>query len=364
MEKEKDRSEKLINVHGVNKYGMTIKTMFALLSVLMCVLLVFIIDFVRAKFDTNFFKSVDYWISFAVQSILTIFGMIAGQNIGDDINKNKANGQFRINLLKFKEVFNKIVNEKLYSYFDDWLILYQEKKRRKKMEVFLRDNGVYQTEVLDLEIKDLSNLDKSWAKNWEHTPYYDKYYSPKTKQSITYFLSYTEEQISAIEKCLKGEIKTSKISSTFFFNALNPYEDDVWETAAHSKRHKGKYFGSTYFRKIAGLLIISALLAGFQPSWSENVSNADVWLSLISNLFTLCTATFWGVFISYGANKIDIMFLEFKINMLREYCEQIESKQFIPKTIEQKAQEQYQQMQAIVEEEEQKQQGEIVNEQE
>ena len=336
-----DKINEAINKTKLGRVGMTKKSLYSVLSVLACVVLIFAVSIAHVGFDNEFYKNIDYWVNLALLAGISIFGMFTGEQIGDDISRNNPSGRFRKSLSKYAQKHKQIDDKKLFSFFEDWLEDYRERKLKNKIKDTLKDNGILQLEVLDLDQLELENLKKGWRKNWEGTDKFDKYYNPKTKESVTYFLSYSEEQIAVIKQCLQGYVKVSKLPSSFFTDALNAYEKDMWESSAHANQKKNAYLSINTTYKLFGLIAFSFVISGLQPSAQEDITFASVLLSLGSKLFTLLTSLVWGLYIGIEMVKIDTSYLDYKINVLSLYEEEYDLKMFIPKTIEEKAREAY-----------------------
>ena len=288
-----DKINEAISKTKFGRLGMTKKSLYSVLSVLACVVLIFALSIAQLGFDSEFYKSVDYWVNLGLLAGLSIFGMFTGEQIGDDISRNNPNGRFRKSLAKYSQKHKQVDDKKLFSYFEDWLEIYRDKKIERKIKEVLKDNGIMQFEVLDLDQMELDNLKKGWRKDWTGTDKFSKYYNEKTKESVTYFLSYTDEQIEAIKFCLRGKVKVSKLPSSFFTDALTAYEKDMWESSAHAHQKKNAYLSVNTTYKLIGLIAFSFIISGLHPVTQEGLTFSQVILSLGSKLFTLVTSLVW-----------------------------------------------------------------------
>lgn len=326
-ENEKNKVNKSIIDNKLAKYGVTKKTAYSVSSVVICIFLIIVMSITQATFDSSLLKTVNFWIDFVILSGLSIYGMIAGQQAGDDVSRNNPNGAFRNSLKRFSIAFEKLDNLKLFAYFEDWLEIYREKKLRRKIEGMLKDHGIHQMEVLDLDISELHNLEKPFKKEW----------LGKEKEP-TYFLTYTKEQIEVIEYCLAGKVKVSKLPRTFFVDAFYHSEKDMWESAAKSSKKKGRFLSVNYAYKIIALLAISILSAGLVPGgFNDSAKQAAMWLTLAKRIFCVMSAFIWGMFVGFELVKIDISYLDYKTDVLNLYYQEHELKIFVPKSVEERA---------------------------
>ena len=220
-ENKENKVSKAVIENKLNKYGATKKTMYSLLGMAVCMMLIIVLSITQAGFDINSVKTMSFWIEFVILTGLCIYGMLSGQQTGDDVARNNPKGAFRSSLKKFTQVFDSIDVLMLFAYFDEWLDFYRERKIRKKTESILKDNGIHQMEVLNLDISELEKLKAPFKKEWGNG-------------KVTYFLTYTDEQLEVIRFCISGKVKVSKLPRTFFVNAFYNSEKDMWESAAKS----------------------------------------------------------------------------------------------------------------------------------
>lgn len=327
-EENKEKINKAVLANKLNKYGATKKTMYSLLGMTVCMMLIIVLSITQAGFDINAIKTMAFWIEFIILTGLCIYGMLSGQQTGDDVARNNPNGAFRASLKKFTQVFNLIDGLMLFAFFDGWLDFYRDRKIQKKTEAILKDNGIHQMEVLKLDLSELDNLTSPFKKEWEDG-------------SITYFLTYTLEQIDVIKFCLSGKVKVSKLPRTFFVNAFYNSEKDMWESAAKSNKKKTAYLGTSYVFRIASLLVISIISAGLIPGNMEGAGQAAVWLSLAKRVFCIITAFIWGIFIGFEVVKIDMSYMDFKTDVLNQYYQEYKLGVYKPDSLEEKAKKDY-----------------------
>ena len=340
---ENKKNEANVNSKGrlefLDKHGITRKSLYSFFSIAICIILIIVLSITQATFNKEFYKDINYWIDLGIQVALCIFGITTGIQVGDDINRNNPKGRFRLVLGNYVVIYTYIDSKKMFSFFDDWLERYRELKQQKKIFTCLKENGIHQLEVLDLDFEDLEKLKKPFKKEWKGTTFYKKYYKSDTQNSCTYFMSYTEGQIEIIKQCKSGFVKVSKLSSSFFMDSINKYQTDMWESAAHSHQKKSLYVSLNTIYRIIGLTAFSFISCGLEPL--QGASGTQVILSLVTRLFSLATAIIWGIYTGMELVKIDISYLEYKTQMLTQYRDEIELKVFVPTSIEQKALEQY-----------------------
>lgn len=313
----------------MEKYGITRKTIYSSVSIIACIALIVVFSLTQAYFDPSKLKTLDYWVSLAIQIAICIFGMIAGKQSGDDISRNKKGGRYRMSLGAYTEIIKLIKDMGLYSYIGDWLEDYRQRKLQDKIRMVLGDNGIRQPEVLDLNFSDLPNLKKGgWQKNWENTPYKLKYWKEKEERSYTNFLEYTDHQIEIIKAIKEGKVRVSRLPSTFFVNAFSETERDEWESSARAAKKKGLYLGANYIYKIVSMAIFSVLLTGLEVLTTDSgdaAETARMWLTIVSRISTLIMSYIWGAIVGFNMVKIDNEYLDFKISTMTTMTEEFKN---------------------------------------
>lgn len=326
-EQKENKLSKAVLENKIKKYGITRKTFYSAGSVVVCILLIIVLSITQATFNAESISTLVFWIDFAILSGLSIYGMISGRQTGEDISRNNPNGAYRASLNKFAVAFNKIDELMLFAYFDRWLEIYREKKLNKKIESILKDNGIHQMDVLKLDLTELEKLTSPFKKTWQGT------------DEVTYFLTYTKEQIEIIKCCMSGKVKVSKLPRSFFVDAFYNSEKDMWESAANSNKKKGAYLGFNYLYRIIVLLVMCIISAGLTPG--NTTSSGEVILSLAKRVFGVITAFVWGIFVGFEMVKIDITYLNFKTDILNTYFEECQLQLYKPQTIEEEAKSNY-----------------------
>lgn len=334
--KSEENIEKKFLDSKLEKFGITRKTIYASLSMIVCIALVVVLSIVNAGFNIDSLKTTKFWTNFAILAGLTVIGMVMGLQSGKDMSQNNKIGAFRKSLQKFGEIYKKIDDIMLFAYFEDWLQIYRENKRKQKIERIIKDNGIKQLEVLDLDLSEINMLRNPYKKQWDETT--ERHYGKG--EEVTYFLSCTEDQIEIIKYCLSGQVKVSSIPKSFFTDATNQSEKDMWESASKASKKKSLFLGSNYAYKLLGLLAMSILFAGLDAS-SGSINSGEMWQLIMTRIFCLLMSYFWGIFIGYEYVKIDTTYINFKTLILNQYYEEYELKIYVPKSIEEESREAY-----------------------
>lgn len=336
--KKEDRLKKGVKAIIEDKmdvYGVTKKTVYSIVGILVCLVLTVVMSITGMGFDPAVFLTWNYWTRMIIQFGISIFAMITGRQIGDDTQKNKPDGQFRRELSKYKDCYDAIDVGGIFDYFEGWLEFYKARKLEKKTKEAIRDFGIKQPEVLDLDIEDLPNLAHPFRKDWTGTPYYEKYLDPETGKSQTTFKSLSEEQIEVVRQIMCGAVKVSDVSPSYFMNALKGTAVDEWERAAKSDKKKGAKLASGYTYRIFGMLIISLVANGLIPQPYDTAES--VALNIATRIFVLITSMIWGIYLGFKVVEMDIIFLSYKTYVLKLYKDEYDRGTYKPSTIEQQA---------------------------
>lgn len=327
----------------MDAYGVTKKTLYSVAGIMGCLVLTVVMSITGMGFDPAVFMTWNYWTGMIIQFGIAIFAMITGRQIGDDTQRNKPGGQFRKELGSYKAEYNKIDTSGIFDYFESWLEVYRERKLKKKIKEAIRDFGIQQPEVLDLDLADLPNLRNPFRKDWTGTPFYDKYYNKEKGESVTIFKSLSEVQIEAVRRIMEGAVKVSYVSASYFMNALKGTSVDEWERAADSDKKKGQKLASGYTYRIFSILVVSLVINGLMPVPYD--TPGAVALNIATRLFVLVTSTIWGIYLGFKMVEMDIVFVAYKTYILKLYNDESRSGAFKPETISEQAEREYNEFQ-------------------
>lgn len=333
-EKKQKALDKLYNT--ADRYGVTRKTLYSIVSIFITIILLFAMAFTQAGFDTTKLEQVSYWVRFAILCGLSIWGMINGQQIGEDTARNKPTGAFRMTLVRYGNICLDLDKAKMTAFFEDWLYVYRVRKLKKKIESILTDHNINQFAVLDLDITEIENLKKSYKKEWKGTEFEGKY-----KDDVTYFKAYTDEQIEIIKYCLEGKVKVAELPTSFFLSVYQQSSKDMWESAANANKKKVLFVSSNYTFKSMLMLTSSVLLNGLVTGWASGFDIKTALLDFASEVAQVFMGVVLGLFLGYNIVKIDLTYLDFKVTILKQYKDDLDAKIFVPKSIEEQAQEAY-----------------------
>lgn len=339
---KKSLREKVASMEGrAEEYGMTKRTLYSVLGILGCFLLTIVMSITGMGFDQSVFLTWNYWTGMIIQFAISIFSMITGQQIGDDMNRNDKKKQYRRSLEKYTEQRKRVDALNIFEYFDLWLESYRAKKIDQKIRETLQDFGIKQPAVLDLDITELPNLKTPWVKDWTGTEYEAKYFNEKTGKSETVFKSLTEEQIDVVEKILSGYVTVSKVSASYFMDALKGTSVDEWERASKSEKKKGGKLASGYSYRLILMLLLSVIVNGLIAVPYE--SAGGVALNIAVRIFILISSTIWGIYLGIKVVEMDCVFLTYKTSILKLYCDEINNGTYKINSIDEQAQVEYQQ---------------------
>lgn len=343
-EEKRKKDLKALIEGKIDEYGVTKRTLYSALGILGCLGLTIVMSITGMGFDPAVFLTWNYWTSMIVQFAIAIFSMITGEQIGDDTQRNKPDGQFRKELKKYQTERNRMDDGGYVDYFDLWLVHYREGKIERKIKKTLRNFGIKQDEVLDLDRSELHNLSHPWEKDWADTPYYEKYYDEKKGRSVTIFKSLTETQIEAIEKIMDGYVSVPEVPSSYFLTALKGTSADEWYNAAVSDKKKGAQLAFGYSYRIVSMSVISIVLNGLIPAPYD--TPGAVALNIAIRIFVLITSVVWGIYLGFKVVNMDITFLSYKSLILKLCANECESGKFKPETIEEEAERELEQYNA------------------
>lgn len=306
--KEENKSSKIESqaIKGkIEKVGKSKKSIVSALGIVGVIAIVTVVSFTQAQFSAAKIKTWQFWVNLAIMVALSIYSMAMGEKMGDDWIKNNENSNFRIQLAKYNAVLKSLEVGTYFSYFADWLEDVRLRKKKKEEQIFLKDCGIYQMEVLNLDRNELQLLINPYKKEWGNG-------------KTTIFKSLTKEQIEAIEFVMDGGIKVSSIKDEWFKTGVEYKTKDMWESAAKAGLKKTLFINESRIYRIATICALSCLLNTLIPG-SNGGSSAQAWIDYSSRIGTIMMSVVFGILVGWQAINIDRDYLVFKTEKLQQY---------------------------------------------
>ena len=301
------------------------KSLFSSLSLGLVILVIVSSTFFQASVDPNYWKTNAFLSSVLINLSLIIVGIVSGVGEADNYYHNLQNGLYQTTYIKYSRTREKINN--FVDKFTFWNIDYFEREKKDKLVKYLNKYGIKQADKL-LE------LDRTVIKELLGKP-----------QLINgvYYKSLTEEQINAIYKVLDGKIKTKPLHEDYFLNAfISDQALSMYERAGNQEKNRNKKFVGLIGYRVLMTLIVAMIFAGMQIDTNNDVTMQQVWVNMITRLWTLGNAVAYGFFTNYEMTKDECIFLDYKTTVLnRFYLEVVQNKTFNAKTTEDIAREEY-----------------------
>lgn len=333
--------------------GITKKTIYSVLGILVCGALTIVLSITGARFDPTKIMTVAFWVGVAITWGLAIWSMISGERIGDDYSHNNPKGQFRAELKKYDERYQSLDGKSLIAVFPDWLDFYKDELLQKKIkDLLVRDYHIVQLEVLDLDMTELGSLKEPYKKDWRGTRFASKYQGNE-EPFVTYFDSLTDSQIKVVKAVKEGKVKIADNHYTYFLSALTKYTTDMWEEAASQQKWKGIKTAASFAARLIVIMMWSVIENGIVPEVYDSPA-ATMALNIASRLFTITSSTIAGIWIGMKMVDTDTTFLAYKTLILKTCEDDVDAKKFVYESPAARAKRLYEERQKAIQEEEEK----------
>lgn len=320
--------------------GVTRKTLYSVIGLLVCAALTIVLSITGAKFDPTKIMTVAFWVGVAITWGLAIWSMISGERIGDDYSHNNPKGQFRSELKKYDERYNSLDSKNLIAVFPDWLDFHKDELLQKKIRnLLIRDYHIVQLEVLDLDMTELDSLEKPFKKDWRNTRFASKYEHNK-EPYVTYFDSLTKEQIKVVKAVKEGKVRVADNHYTYFLSALSQYTTDMWEEAANQQKGKGMRTAASFGARLIVIAMWSIIENGIVPEVYESPAET-IAMNIATRLFTVVTSTIAGIWVGMKMVDTDTTFLAFKTATLKNCEDDVASNRYVHESVEERAKRRY-----------------------
>lgn len=267
------------------------------------------------------------WAKWAGKSILLsgieIFGLLIGESIGSDKQKERVDGRYQTTLKRHKEDVIRVepVSKYLQQYLDK---LTREELRSQKIKRLLFAGVEQAEEVSNLTLEELNTI-----------------HSSASKINGVNYLKLNDNQYAIAKAILDGCITIECPNAIYFLtDNIKISEKSYLEEGKviQKEREKNKWIGR--MSKLFSSLLISIVWSLFTVNDFMDASSPEAWTNLLSRIFALITSFTAG----YSSAIIDVKLLasalEFKSKILTFFYNSVYViKDFVPKSLSEIAKE-------------------------
>lgn len=317
--------------------SMNIKKMIKIATLIFGLTLITFISFFDAIFDFVNFDWAGWLADTAVLVGIMIFGILMGESIGTDIQKEKIGGLFQNNCEQYIEA--QILIDSIKYYFSQFWLWYKAKKLKEKRIEYLVDNQ-FDIMVATTLIENIEKEDMVVGKLiYDSNDPTQKIFIKVVKGKEIKFKKLSQEKADILLQTFDFVLDT--YGESYYLSLYDDGESKVNEAekgkaiANKIKRDKRNNF----LIKISSSLIVSIVWSALTVR--EFVSDGGpeavrkAWLRLVSRLTALITSFVSGYATSVINVKDQARAIENKTNILKEFKYSVDKKEFIPETYEQ-----------------------------
>lgn len=248
---------------------------------------------------------------------IAIVGLILAWRDGELSNETRKRGLLYETRQLFKKIVKLIIDADSFRQWNDLLF---EKERKEYILTELSKVQIYEWEYMRISLDDLSDLRKAPKENIE-------YYDENGIKQLCVLDEITDIQYYTILKYRKGKFKFEKLPYTFFksklgANMYKKYADEL------DKERKIKIWALTY--RVLVVVIFSTIFALAIINPNDSDSN-QVLFDTISRISNLVISLFMGYTLAHDKANREIECLEYKIEIIQQYDDELQCGLFVPK---------------------------------
>ena len=289
------------------------------------ILFIVVVSVVDAGIDPSKFDFFSWLSSTLILVGIMIYGLIMGESIGGDRQRENPNGLYQKNLSMYNALNKEL--EPIKNYFAQFYFIIVKRQIRAKKIDYLKSHGVdYEwCEIIvdKLALKDIWELKK------------EEGLLLKVDDEEIVIPYQTPEQIEAIEFVLSGKVIIKEPKPTYYLNAFDTinatYElEEPKHLDSEIKINKTlnrtfKILLSILISVFWAMLTVKDFMGGDDP-----IARATAWNNLVSRIMALFTSFASGWSSSVIDTKLRARKLKGKYDMLNRYKYAYESKEFVP----------------------------------
>lgn len=263
---------------------------------------------------------------------IMVFGLLMGESIGDDRQREKVGGLYQKSLSEYNEM-RKMVDDKViyFNQFFAWFLT--NELRNKKINYLVAHNIEMRKAEL---IVDYVNND-NYAESLDHAI---KIIDNNNNERIIRKISEQEKEF--VDMVIKGKITIETNSPNYYLSAFaRSTQRTILETGKQLDRDIKYNKKSNRTIKIVFSLTVSLLMSVLTVNEMMSGEDAQAWANLISRITALFTSLFSGWLSSVIDVKLKALKILNKKDILSIFNNSIKEKVFVPKTEQELAQEEY-----------------------
>lgn len=332
--------------------SLNVKKVIKVITFLFGFVLIVFISFFDAIFDFVHFDWQRWAADTAVLVGIMIFGILMGNSIGDDFQKEKVGGLYQNNCNTYNDTLALV--EPIKIYFSQFWLWYKQRKLVEKKIEYLIDNQ-FDMRVASVIVKNIELEDLVVGKLIvDETKPTEKIYIKKIKDKDFLFKKVSEEKAQLIRDTFSFVLDT--YGDSYY---LSLYDDgdmkvNEAEKAKAIARKIQRDKRNNFLIKISSSLVISIVWSAL--TINEFVSDGGdgamrkAWLNLLSRITALITSFVSGYATSIVNVRDKARAIENKTHILNEFKVSYEKELFVPETYEQMIEREYQEQLELIKE--------------
>ena len=312
--------------------SLNLKKIIKVITILIGFALIIFISFFSVTFDFLNFNWFEWAANSAILVGIMIFGILMGNSIGTDFQKEKIGGRFQLSCNDYNAMLAEIALIK--TYFSQFWLYFKAKQLKEKKIEYLIDNQ-FDHRVATIIVNTIEKEDLEAGKlGYDESKPKEKIY---VKGNIK-LKKLDPEQLELVRHTFKITLDT--FGESYYLSLFDDGIEKVKEAekgkAIQKKIERDKR--NSFILKISSSLIISVVWSAL--TIREFVDSGDAsavqkaWMNLLSRISALVTSFVSGYSTSVINVRDQANAIENKTNILGEFKASYDNKSFIPETYE------------------------------
>ena len=338
-------SDKSISVREKLK-SINIKKAVKTTALVFAFILIIFMSFYDLIFDFENFDIQAWLARTALLSGIMIFGILMGNSIGTDSQKEKVEGLFQVKAREYTE--QRLIVESIKSYFSEFWLWFKQKKLVEKKVDYLIDNQ-FESKYAKIIVNSITKEDMVVG----------KFIFDSNDPNETIYVKEINGKDIKIKKCSVEQSEIINETLDFTLDTfgesyyLSLYDDGDYKS---NEAEKGKRIAqkikrdkrNNFIIKITSSMVISIVWGALtiRDFISEDTdARLKAWLNLLSRIFALITSFVSGYATSVVNVRDQARAIENKTDILKDFKTAYDNKEFRIETYEQMIEREYQEQQ-------------------
>lgn len=301
------------------------KIILGVASLLIAVILIAVCSFVPFIIDPTRWQTTEFLTDELIVCAIVIFSMVSAVFIGQASNGQNEESNLAKARVNFFASVKRITDRNAFAQWVKKVL--QPSDVRSIKERRLRENGIEDFRVLDLEFNEIKSLEES-----------PQCFNNSKGEKI-FYKGLSKEQVQAVLKIKGGKLKVNFVPPEYYLTAKNLIDTrTISERSSKEGTKKAAFLSKNIISRLLLTITTAMIFASLMRDLTASTDLAESTQKFVSRLWAMISSTFMGYITGCQINDIDAEYIEMRVAVQDMY---LADKNFKPLTQQEEAKEEF-----------------------